>query len=235
MAEKDCVDPDCNRSFLLSAFAGYIPGMYGTRYRLFSRIFQVFIPDSLLFGYAGYPGRNYQLFNLLKNTTMNLEKTKTVAFTGHRSITFKGSTDNLHDCIRSVVTSYIVDLYKKGYDNFLSGMAEGFDMLAAEAVLSLQGQCPCIRLIPVIPYRAQSQRFTIEDRKRYAAILAQTNDQIILSENYFRGCFTDRDRYMVSQASIVLAYWDGRTFGGTYTAVCDAQLRGKTVFNLCMS
>ena len=52
-----------------------------------------------------------------------------VAFTGHR--TYRGAAA---DALRRTVG----ELYARGFRNFLSGMAVGFDLAAAEAVLELR-------------------------------------------------------------------------------------------------
>ena len=47
-----------------------------------------------------------------------------------------------------------------GITNFYCGMALGFDMLAAEEVISLKVELPNLKLIAVIPYDGQND---IED------------------------------------------------------------------------
>mgnify|MGYP000021523568 FL=1 len=54
----------------------------------------------------------------------------------------------------------------------------------------------------------------------------------MLSEKYYRGCYLRRDEYMVSRASIVVAYWDNVREGGTYYTVRKAVERGRRVINL---
>ena len=60
-----------------------------------------------------------------------------VAFTGHR--TYRGAAA---DALRRTVG----ELYARGFRNFLSGMAMGFDLAAAEAVLELRERAPGVRL-----------------------------------------------------------------------------------------
>ena len=64
--------------------------------------------------------------------TINIDKSKTVVFTGHRHI-------NTGDSIlRDELTHIIRKQYHNGYTTFITGGAVGFDLLAAEIVLDLQ-------------------------------------------------------------------------------------------------
>ena len=60
------------------------------------------------------------------------EKNRSVAFTGHQD--YDGRADGI---LRAVVYR----LWSEGFRFFLSGMACGFDLAAAEAVLALRGEC----------------------------------------------------------------------------------------------
>ena len=166
---------------------------------------------------------------------ITLDRNKTVAFTGHRpkDMPANYSTGTAEDQIRSDTAKQILNLYQQGYSTFLSGMAQGFDLLAAETVLSLRDQYPDIRLIPVIPFRGQHWRFDDNDSRRYADILAQTDRKIILSEYYFKDCFLSRNRYMLDHASQLIAYWTGKSYGGTYYPVREAWSRQIPVHNIC--
>ncbi|MBS1321733.1 MAG: DUF1273 family protein, partial [Parabacteroides sp.] len=68
-------------------------------------------------------------------------------------------TDTGLDQIRSDTAKQILNLYQQGYNTFLSGMTQGFGLLAAEVVLSLRGQYPDIRLIPVTSFHGQELHY----------------------------------------------------------------------------
>lgn len=97
----------------------------------------------------------------------------------------------------------------------MTGMAVGFDMLAAEVVLSMKRVCPGITLTADIPNREQSEHFGELNRRRYQSLLTRADEFICLSENYYKRCFLDRDRYMVEHSSMLIAWYDGRFKGGT--------------------
>ncbi len=61
------------------------------------------------------------------------DKAVSVCFSGHRSVPFAKRRE-LKQCLKSEIAK----AYADGYRYFYCGMAMGFDLLAAEAALSLQ-------------------------------------------------------------------------------------------------
>lgn len=159
---------------------------------------------------------------------MNINKAKAVAFTGHRQERI--STDK--ETLFVEIYNTIRELYVQGYNTFITGMAEGFDLLSAEAVLKLRDECHSeIRLIAVIPFRLQAGRFTSENKECYYHI-ANIAECVTLAENYYTGCFHRRNDYMIDNASTIIAYFDKVPGGGTYYTVNRAIRKGLTVINL---
>ncbi|MFR9543929.1 MAG: SLOG family protein, partial [Rikenellaceae bacterium] len=101
---------------------------------------------------------------------------------------------------------------------FLSGMAQGFDMIAAEAVLKLRDEYDDVELIAVIPFEGQADNFSYEDQKRYDRILDEV-DQIIVTSPTYSGTrvYFVRNNYLADNASYIIAYSDGNGRGTTYT------------------
>ena len=65
----------------------------------------------------------------------------------------------------------------------------GFDMMAAEAIVSLKRIYPDITLIAAIPFKGQASRFSSYDRKRYDKLLEAADEVIVLSDRYYPRCF----------------------------------------------
>ena len=152
---------------------------------------------------------------------------RSVAFTGHRNIPrYK------EQAVRRHVKDAVQRLYVQGYRTFLCGMALGFDMLAAEEVLTLRGTLPDIRLVAIVPYRGQNERWSPCEQQRYERLLATADEVKVLSERYYDGCLLRRNDYMISHAAHVIAYFDGKPKGGTFYTVRNATARGLTVTNL---
>lgn len=156
-----------------------------------------------------------------------LKKEQSVAFTGHRLIPY-GKLPILKATLRNT----IIELYAKGYNNYYCGIAMGFDLLSAEVILSLKTEYKELRLIAVVPYRNQDERFSFTDKRRYRSILNRADETIILRENYCQGCLLRRNDYMLAHSNQVIAYFDGENKGGTFYTCRNAQAEGMPVINL---
>lgn len=149
------------------------------------------------------------------------------AFTGHRHIPHVKYSQ-----IKGRLKVAIYNAYLQGVRNFRCGMAVGFDMLAAEAVLELKEQLHDISLSAILPYRNQSERFAPSAREKYNAILEKADDVTVLSEDYYTRCFHERNDYMIRHSSLLIAYFDGTPKGGTFYTYNKAASKGVPVNNL---
>lgn len=148
--------------------------------------------------------KQLQLFEKNQN-----ERIKNCVFTGHRVLGRDFSRTRLKQLIKSLI--------ERGVENFYNGVAMGFDLLAAEQVLSLKKQYPYIKLIACIPYYGQEKYFSQRDVKRYVSVLQKADEQILLSTEYYTGCLHNRDRYMVDNADVMIAYCNKNEGGAAYT------------------
>ncbi|MBQ8684937.1 MAG: DUF1273 family protein [Clostridia bacterium] len=142
-------------------------------------------------------------------TAIEIEKANACAFTGHRSLDEAFSSELLEREIENAILL--------GVTVFFNGMAAGFDLIAAERTLALKRKYPQIKLIACIPYYGQEKSFSDGDKKRYAEILKKADEQVILSERYFRGCMHERNRYMADRADMLIAYCKKDTGGTAFT------------------
>ena len=134
---------------------------------------------------------------------------KNCVFTGHRELGDDFSKIRLKKTIETLI--------KQGTENFYNGMAMGFDLAAAEMVLILKKKYKNIKLIACIPCYGQEKNFPDEDKARYVAVLKRADEQVLLSQTYFRGCMQNRDRYMADRADMMIAYCHKKTGGAAYT------------------
>ena len=151
----------------------------------------------------------------------------TAAFTGHRWY-----DSSRKQCVIEKLEGCVREAYKNGITNFISGMAIGFDLLAAELVLSLKQECPAITLTAALPFGEQASRFNERNNSRYYKCLSQADDIVILSNDYTAKCYLERDRFMVEHSSLLIACYDGRNKGGTFWTVNYAARIGKNVINI---
>ena len=66
----------------------------------------------------------------------------------------------------------------------------------------------------------------------YDGLMASADEVIILSKYYYNRCFLDRDEFMVENASLLIAFYDGREKGGTYYTFKKANCLGVPVVNI---
>ncbi len=141
-----------------------------------------------------------------------MDKATTCSFTGHRKIDRK----HLY-LLEEKLPKALALLIDKGYRNFCSGGALGFDLLAAKTVLSLKNQFPHIQLIMVLPCPEQDRFWTEAQRKLWSEILEKADQVIYTAEHYHKGCMQTRNRCLVDLASIVIAHLTSDSGGTKYT------------------
>ena len=154
-------------------------------------------------------------------------KAVTAAFTGHRYM-----DASQREQVKRRLTQAVEDAYGKGIRNFISGFAIGFDMMAAEVVVSLKRNHPDITLTAASPFKGQASRFSFYDRKRYDRLLEVADEVIVLSESYYPRCFLERDEFMVNNSSMLIGYYDGREKGGTFYTIRKAMAQNIPIVNV---
>ena len=159
-------------------------------------------------------------------------KTKTCCFTGHRpqSLPF-GFNENDSRCaaLKQTLREQIIRLIEEeNVTHFISGMAIGIDMYAAEIVLNLKKSYPGITLESAIPCETQAVKWSVALRERYYDIAAKCDKETMLQTHYTPDCMDKRNRYMVDHSDVVIAVWSGRP-SGTSKTVTYALAKGKPV------
>ena len=160
------------------------------------------------------------------------EKMKTCAFTGHRpqNLPF-GFNEEDERCInvKKVLREQIINLIEnEGITHFISGMAIGVDMYAAEIVLGLKASYLGITLESAIPCESQSAKWSEVLRDRYFDIASKCDKETLIQTHYSPDCMDKRNRYMVDHADVLIAVWD-ESPSGTGKTVRYAHQQGKPV------
>lgn len=95
---------------------------------------------------------------------MSSDKGRTCAFTGHRpqNLPFRfNENDDRCIALKQKLRDCIVQLIEQeGVRHFISGMAIGVDMYAAEIVLELKAEYPFITLEAAIPCETQAAKWS---------------------------------------------------------------------------
>lgn len=143
-------------------------------------------------------------------------------FTGHRP---KGlpfgynEKDSRYKKLKKALKKLIVNKINEDHTTaFLSGMALGTDIFAAEIVLKLKSKFREITLTAILPCRTQATKWSNKAISRYEHILSKCEKVIVLQEQYTSDCMNKRNIYMVDHSDCVIAVWSG-TKGGTANTI----------------
>lgn len=147
----------------------------------------------------------------------------TCAFSGHRNL--KG-----YDFDTALMDRVVLNLIKNGTENFLCGMALGFDMAAAESVLQYKKDYG-VKLTAALPCSNQSDGYGESNRARYNRIIGCCDEVITLSDEYYKGCMHARDRYLVENSDALVCFLRKQS-GGTFYTVSYARKLGLPLINL---
>lgn len=132
--------------------------------------------------------------------------TKACCVTGHRDI----PADKV-EYVKAKLKEEIEKAIADGFTTFISGMAEGVDLIYAELVIEQKAQHPELFLEAAIPY---SDRLKTTD-PLFRKCFVGCDGIKVQQDEYSSDCFMNRNRYMVSLSSRVIAVYDGRDSGGT--------------------
>lgn len=146
-----------------------------------------------------------------------------VAFTGHRTY----STSEI-----GRLEAVIKQLYSEGYTHFISGMAEGFDLAAAECIIRLKADLKAIKLECAIPFEGHIQSLSASDRERYKDICSAADKVTTLANERQLKAYFDRNDYLCDNADAVVCYYSGKRRSGTGYTVNRAIKRGLRIINL---
>ena len=137
------------------------------------------------------------------------KRTRRVCFTGHRPEKLTRPERLIKKDLEIQIRQAIAD----GLNVFLTGMARGVDIWAAQIVLKLRDKGHPVKLMCVCPYDGFETGWDQEWQKQYRDILAAADLVKYVSERYSRSCFQVRNEWMVDHAARVIAVFNGEKSG----------------------
>lgn len=145
---------------------------------------------------------------------------KICCVTGHRAI-----PEALTEQVRQALIQEVEKAIQDGFTYFISGFAEGTDLLFAEIVLEKQKEHDAVQLEAAIPYRNRYLKLMKAEHTK--AMLENCCHVEIVSENLASNVYMKRNRYMVDRSDRVIAVYDGRETGGTVATIRLAHSKRK--------
>ena len=148
-------------------------------------------------------------------------------FTGHRPEKLEQPEAVVVEALKKEIRTAIAD----GFQTFISGMARGVDLWAAEIVLALRDEGAAVRLICASPYRGFESRWGRDWQERYRLVMERADLVRFICPAYSRDCFQRRNEWMVDHSARVIAVYNGEP-GGTRNTVEYAQWHNVPVINI---
>ena len=130
-------------------------------------------------------------------------------FTGHRPERLGMPEAEVISSLKKEIRTAITD----GFQTFISGMARGVDLWAAEIVLALRDEGAAVRLICASPYRGFENRWSREWQERYRRVMERADLVRFICHEYSKDCFQRRNQWMVNRSARVIAVYNGQPSG----------------------
>ena len=151
---------------------------------------------------------------------MRSERSGTCCFSGHRP-------EKIFESEQKIKTALLCEIKKsigEGYTTFISGMANGFDLWAAGAVIELKKEGAPVALICALPFPGFN-------RNNSGRLTEFANETVCVCEKYVKSSFSERNKWMVDRSAKLISYYNGEA-GGTRSTVLYAEKSGVRVVNL---
>jgi len=147
-----------------------------------------------------------------------ISKHTSCAFSGHRRAHFHMDDSYMGGIMQDALQAAISDAIAAGFTTFYTGMAMGFDIIAAEIVLKQKYATTTeISLISVLPFAGQEQRFNKDWRARHDHILRAADSIVVLNPSLIPGCYHERNRYLIDNSSRLICLYNGKPGGTKHT------------------
>lgn len=167
---------------------------------------------------------------------IDINKEAAVFFTGHRPIElwnayrpFSAANErfNMH---RMLTLEAIDKCISSGYNTFISGGAQGFDLLAAECVHEKRIQYPYIKLVIARPFPGQHANKPEKSKSFINNIMSLANAVVDVSPDPYNAQKMQlRNMWMVDNAKIGIALYNSKQKGGTFNCIEYARKQGKFI------
>lgn len=155
------------------------------------------------------------------------ERIKTCCFTGHRPEKLSVPEEKVKKLLRKEIIQAVSD----GFTIFITGMAKGVDIWAAQIVLEQKKKNQDIKLICAVPFRSFSAYWNKEWRTAYEYIIKNADDVKYICEKYGMWVFQARNCWMVDHSFRIIAAFSGEK-GGTKNTIDYAERHNIEIRNI---
>ena len=142
-------------------------------------------------------------------------------FTGHRPEKLKLSEQKLAALLEAEIKRAIAS----GFTTYITGMAKGVDLVAAEIVLRLRERDDRLKLICALPYPGFGLHWNSGWTERFQRVLAQADLTRTICPSFTYAAYQTRNEWMVRHSALVIAVFNGAR-GGTKNTLDFAKRSG---------
>lgn len=139
-------------------------------------------------------------------------------FTGHRPSKLKIPEVKLAALLEAEIKRAITN----GFTTYITGMAKGVDLIAAEIVLRLRERDDRLKLICALPHPGFGQHWDGGWTERFQWVLAQADLNRTICPSFSNASYQARNEWMVRHSALVIAVFNGEP-GGTKNTLDFAQ------------
>lgn len=166
-----------------------------------------------------------------------LDPAHTCCFTGHRPKGLPDRGENggvLFERLKAAALDVIGKLVDMGYHTFITGMAPGFDLMAAQLLIERYAADERIDLVCAVPYCSQIDELHSEqDILLYQKALQSAKAVVVFFDKKTDSCYKTRNRFMVNYSSAVIAYCASKSpRSGTLQTLRMAEKAGLKIFRV---
>lgn len=148
-------------------------------------------------------------------------------FTGHRLEKMEMGEKE----IKPLLEKAIDDAVSTGIITFITGMAMGTDIWAAEIVLEKMKTNKELHLICALPHPNFDSRRSMIEKMKFSEIIKKADIVREINNHYFNGCYQVRNEWMVDRSNLVIAVFNGQR-SGTKNTIDYAYKKGVQVINV---
>ncbi len=148
-------------------------------------------------------------------------------FTGHRPNKLNLTEKEVKKLLEKAIDEAIAD----GYVTFISGMAPGVDVWAAEIVLDRKRKNKNLHLVCALPHPGFEKRRSEAEKQLFENILQKADLVKMINDHYFSGCYQVRNTWMVDRSNLVISVFSGKK-GGTKNTIDYAFKKGALIYSV---
>ena len=148
-------------------------------------------------------------------------------FTGHRPDKIELGEKEIKPLLEKAIDKAI----SEGFVTFITGMAMGTDIWAAEIVLDRKKKNKNLHLICALPHSGFENRRNFTEKIRFSKIIKKADLVKEINDHYFTGCYQVRNEWMVDRSNLGIAVFNGQK-SGTKNTVDYAIKKGININNV---